>query len=615
MLAGDAINLPTDANSLASSFRDVYLNQFGNASFVETIDTGDQKRGYSFSSNEDRLGLQVQAFAISGDLDLEIADYDGPGGITGIQFDSDDNTSGLDPQLGAASTGQLSLWFLVGERQEDNTGSFQLNVIGDESFTSSAITFSGETASASGNVSKAEDFDFISFVAPESGNYEIEVLPDATLDATFNVYNQFGQPVVGNYLVPVNDGATGSPERTVVNLFAGAEYFVRVDGLGADAGDFDLNVQSLTLDVTTLEDVVDSGDGVLSLREAINIANSVPAASRIVLGEGTHTLTLTGADDSNATGDLDLRNDISIVGAGSELTTIDAGGATGINDRVFDTVTGDFDIAIAGLSIRGGVAGDDGAGILHRGSGTLVLDDVSMEDNTAGNGGGGLFVANGATAEVTDSKFLSNQAAFGGGIFNEGTVTVNRSRLSGNTGTSLGGGIETERAARTNVYGSTIDNNTAYAGGGISTFNATTTIVNSTISGNSSDVQGGAVLNIVDNTGSTSRTLIVQSTIAGNSSDQAGVVHSGGQNGADPNSGIIEIANSIVVDSVAPAGNFSFDSAVITSLGNNLSSDDANSVLDAVGDLIDVTDPVIELSLSTRGGGLPTHALVDGGPA
>src|SRR5437899_12921418 len=86
--------------------------------------------------------------------------------------------------------------------------------------------------------------------------------------------------------------------------------------------------------VTTVTDVVNPNDGVLSLREAVLAANtSVGVPDTINLPAGTYTLTLTGAaEDATATGDLDLWDDVTIQGAGTGTTIVD-GNAT---DRVFD---------------------------------------------------------------------------------------------------------------------------------------------------------------------------------------------------------------------------------------------------------------------------------------
>src|SRR5256885_9335908 len=72
-------------------------------------------------------------------------------------------------------------------------------------------------------------------------------------------------------------------------------------------------------DVTTVADVVNANDGVLSLREAVLAANaSVGIVDAINLPAGTYTLTLTGAaEDGAATGDLDVWDDLTIQRSGT----------------------------------------------------------------------------------------------------------------------------------------------------------------------------------------------------------------------------------------------------------------------------------------------------------
>ena len=70
--------------------------------------------------------------------------------------------------------------------------------------------------------------------------------------------------------------------------------------LGADAE---------SIDVTTFNDVVSTGDGLTSLREAISLANDSEYGDFIYLPTGTFTLSIAGSDeDDNVTGDLDLFN-------------------------------------------------------------------------------------------------------------------------------------------------------------------------------------------------------------------------------------------------------------------------------------------------------------------
>ena len=146
-----------------------------------------------------------------------------------------------------------------------------------------------------------------------------------------------------------------------------------------------------TITVNTFDDEL-NGDGDCSLREAIQAANTdtpvdacTPGsgADTITLPAGTYTLSIAGAgEDANATGDLDITDDLTIIGANARLTIIDGNGL----DRVFEVFDGTT-VHISDLTITGGSGDRDsfGGGIFN--SGTLTLTNVSVSDNRTSEGG------------------------------------------------------------------------------------------------------------------------------------------------------------------------------------------------------------------------------------
>lgn len=180
-----------------------------------------------------------------------------------------------------------------------------------------------------------------------------------------------------------------------------------------------------------------------TLRAAIDEANALaPAAGglEIILPAGTFTLTRPGAGEGqNASGDLDIRCNIKLQGAGLAATVIDGAGL----DRVFDITWHypDFQVEMADLTITGGAVpmiGDDmdrsGGGIFSYGN--LTLTRVKVTNNASANGrdaaghfdpncccrldvdadpggaGGGIF--NGATLHLIDSVVSNNSTGRGG---------------------------------------------------------------------------------------------------------------------------------------------------------------------------------------------------------
>jgi hypothetical protein len=205
------------------------------------------------------------------------------------------------------------------------------------------------------------------------------------------------------------------------------------------------------LAVTTTSDVTDTGDGLLSLREAILEANSSAGHDIISFAPGlVGSIALTG-------GELSISDDLQVSGPGADQLAVNGNGAS----RVFFVDTG-ATVQIAGLTVTGGFA-TDGAGI--RNAGQLTLTNVVVNGNVAqgapngGNAfGGGIF--NHGTLVIQDSAITGNRAvggdggtggtvvsvrllgvAGGGGVWNDGgSVTVSNSSLSDNVAQGGNGG-------------------------------------------------------------------------------------------------------------------------------------------------------------------------------
>ena len=109
--------------------------------------------------------------------------------------------------------------------------------------------------------------------------------------------------------------------------------------------------------------------------------------------------------------------------------------------------------------------------------------------------GGGLEVNPGAALNVFDSEIVGNRAVHGGGIWNAGTINLERTTVAGNVATGAvevpgrGGGILNEGTAGT-LTNSTVSANSAALGGGIYT-TGTLSIEYATIAGNTATSGGG----------------------------------------------------------------------------------------------------------------------------
>jgi CSLREA domain-containing protein len=250
----------------------------------------------------------------------------------------------------------------------------------------------------------------------------------------------------------------------------------------------------VTFVITKTADTNDgSCDADCSLREAVVAANAASGDDEITLPSGTYALTITGsAEDRAATGDLDIRDSLTVRGAGARATIIDGGGI----DRVFHTPTQPgstpYTVNIFSLTITGGSVFDgQGGGIAHLARGAnLNLTESTVRGNSAFQGGGiDNSSPSGSTMTITRSTVSGNKASGqGGGIQNREGLTLKNTTVSGNQ-SRIGGGILSDTPLR--ITDSTIAFNTArQSGGGIYATNPIITRIKNTIVSNNKSKSG-----------------------------------------------------------------------------------------------------------------------------
>jgi hypothetical protein len=194
----------------------------------------------------------------------------------------------------------------------------------------------------------------------------------------------------------------------------------RPSSSGFDIGAF----QSGSLVVNTLSDPAAQTAGILSLREAITLANTIGGGQEITFASGlAGTISLASQLPT-------IGNSVTIDGPGANVITVNGGGHGSVV-----TVAG-FNVLIENLTISGGNSGL-GGGIFN--SGGLSVANCVISGNSANAGGGGIysegFVGGLDGLMITDSTISGNSTSgMGGGIDNNsGKVTVVNSTLSGNT--------------------------------------------------------------------------------------------------------------------------------------------------------------------------------------
>lgn len=335
-----------------------------------------------------------------------------------------------------------------------------------------------------------------------------------------------------------------------------------------------------TRTVTTL---ADSGPG--SLRDTIAASGSGDTINFAVTG----TITLTSAS-------LSVNHSLIIQGPGvNDLTITRSGSAP--NFRIFYFDNGTW--TLSDVTITNGNDSVSGCGI-YNGNGNLTLNNCVITHNLGAPKGGGI--GNNATMTMNNCFIINNFSGNegGGGIFNAGALTMNNCTVSNNNAQADGGGLNNTGSLTVNT--STFDNNSV-TGGGSAIFTTTGgTVRNCTFYKNS----GTSVIRQT-----TAGTLTVQScTFSADSATNGflATIH------LFSNGTILKIGNTILDDQPSLLTK-SGSTAIITSLGYNLSRDTGYGYLTGAGDQTQ-TDPGLDpYGLQYNGGYNDTIALINGSAA
>lgn len=233
-----------------------------------------------------------------------------------------------------------------------------------------------------------------------------------------------------------NFNTTTGDQRGFNRIFDGDGNGVSTIDIGSFESGFVVNSFLDTVDQNPGDGINADANGQSTLRTAIMEANARPGEDTIILGPGIFTLTLRGRDEdfrlnsagnivsTSETGDLDILDDLNIIGAGTDLTFIDAAQI----DRIFQ-VFPNVILNLSNLTLRNGHATSTGFGGAVFNQGETKLDNVLILDSTAGRGGGVYNDAAG-TLEVEDTLFRGNLAVQqGGAIYNDGDLTVTRTDI------------------------------------------------------------------------------------------------------------------------------------------------------------------------------------------
>jgi predicted outer membrane repeat protein len=184
---------------------------------------------------------------------------------------------------------------------------------------------------------------------------------------------------------------------------------------------------------TTLKVCPDADKCFTSIQAAIDAATD---GAKIKIAAGTYA------------GSLVIGKDITLDGTGAGETIISADA----NKRVI-TVIADVSVTIRGLTVTGG-------------SLQFILGLDPPGDPYPDFVGGGIFVASSSSVELFDAAVSANSAFSGGGIYSEGTLTLHKSTVTGNSSNGRGGeggGIYSEGTLT--LTNTTVSDNSVSSGG------------------------------------------------------------------------------------------------------------------------------------------------------
>jgi len=241
---------------------------------------------------------------------------------------------------------------------------------------------------------------------------------------------------------------------------------------------FSANAQAATFSVNTNNDTADSDlfdgrcetaiTGTCSLRAAIQQANALGGNDTIILPAGRYVLQGLDNEDFSRNGDLDIREDLTIIGFSSDTTSIDTKGL----DRIFDIHDAN-NVSLKGITlINGNSKNKDGGAIRFARAGisgvlpVYKLEDIVIRNSNAGlASGGAVYIGMNSSVELSRVVIDSNTAQDGGAIYSlTASLSFQDSKITNNRATRNGGGVAS--FGRMNSIATIFNNNVAEGSGG-----------------------------------------------------------------------------------------------------------------------------------------------------
>jgi hypothetical protein len=353
-----------------------------------------------------------------------------------------------------------------------------------------------------------------------------------------------------------DDGDAGHPRlrrvtRGCILIAVAATTLVGLHASLAGAAGLNLVVNDASdrLDSTPGDGACRTSVGTCTLRAAVQEANASPGADAIQVPSGTYAIAIPPLNQNDiTTGDLDITDSLTIVGAGVGNTIVDGGIPTagapsrvrGL-DRIFEVLVDEGTIAFSNLTFTDGYAAEFGGAVMNNSTATVTVTASTLMGNVAEKAGGAIDNHLGGSVHVRDSALSNNVAFESGSALNNnrgGTVTLTNTTISSNSAADVGlddslvGAGAVANNAELDARGTITVTRSQFfenrSGGGrpgaaISNDGAGILIVDhTTFSKNRSDGDGGAIFN------GTGDVTVTDSTFSENAGTDGGAVGSKG---------------------------------------------------------------------------------------
>lgn len=321
-------------------------------------------------------------------------------------------------------------------------------------------------------------------------------ISDTASQGPFNVTVNWGDGSADTSTVDPSTGTIPRESHTFQTLGDLVISVVAADAKGnvSNAVSFAVEVEARPLEtivINTPADQTDPGSATVSLRDAIDLANSYFGPTDIQFNPAVFashkTITLTAGDlelsglhgpigltgptagiSISGGGKTDvLRVDANVQASLDDLAIIDGDGSAGGGITNYGTLTV-LDCTISGNTTVGNGGGIENFGLLTMTNSTLAKNSSKLLAYSSAPGGDGGALYNSGTVSLTNVTVSGNTAYYGGGIDNVGTVTIGNTIVAGNKTTSAGGG-GSDVVGLFSSLGHNLIGDTAGSGGWIST--------------------------------------------------------------------------------------------------------------------------------------------------